>query len=247
MHGSNEASDPVEVLARKLSQQKKLAAVVAVIFFSVLGLWGFYQQMKVTSYEKARSEWFRAESAFDAQFRLLTTPSKQATDGKSGTAEPTSSQKWLIDTVLAQELEAVQKVATSGESTPSSFEAKLLLGQTYFRYDAAPDALQKAANWFKKAVDQNLDPERKATALYQLAFVQEAQGDLDIALGSVSSALTLSPESAIRGDLLKFQGRLAERLGKKDVAIQAYDQIIKNYPQSELVRFAEQRKAALSP
>ncbi|RYZ61013.1 MAG: hypothetical protein EOP09_20455, partial [Proteobacteria bacterium] len=76
MQGSADTTQPqpVEVLARKLSQQKKLAIIVVVIFFSVLGFWGFYQQMKATSFEQARTEWYLAEKKFDQQLQTLIAP-----------------------------------------------------------------------------------------------------------------------------------------------------------------------------
>ena len=89
------------------------------------------------------------------------------------------------------------------------------------------DDPQRGGEWALKALQQD---ERSGMAWYVLAVARERAGDFATSLKCYQSALALLPDqSEVAGDL----GRLAYRMGMKDVAEQLFRRFLATHPDSQ--------------
>jgi len=137
---------------------------------------------------------------------------------------------------------AAAAVAEKQAGTPSGRTALLTLGDADYRLGKFQDAVTE----YGKLLDQEppTDPLR-AFALQGQAYALLGAGKGDDAIAA-AKRLVDGPPGGFGRDLgLLAEGRIAEQLGKLDVAKDAYQKLAIDYPQSPAGRTASDRLAAL--
>jgi tetratricopeptide (TPR) repeat protein len=254
---SDTISHPIDRVAGKVVQQKKLFILVTAVALAVVGAATLYQSKKGEVQSAAADALFKAKALLKEELQAETAkltanaPKKTTTSGKgaekASPSEPAAlPEKFALSSVLAKSISELKSVSEKFDRSVAGYEANLILGQLYLEKDSAADASANAALYFGKAANQKLDSERTAVALSQLAYALESQGKKDDALVQIDSALSLSAKVGIEGDLLRQKVRLLQEKGDKAKALEAANQLLKNFPNSELSSWAESRKAELS-
>ncbi len=138
--------------------------------------------------------------------------------------------------------EAMQAVIAKAPGSPSATTAELALGDADFRLGKFSDAEAAYAKYLGEAPANDT---LRAFALQGQAYALAAEGKGDAALAAAKSLVDSPPGGFGRDVGLLAEGRIAEQLGKPDVARDAYEKLSVDYPTSAAGREANERLTAL--
>jgi predicted negative regulator of RcsB-dependent stress response len=200
-------------------QANARAFLVAVALLFVIGLGvAFYTTAQNRRNQQASAELYVAKKAL--------TPVLKTTEDWEKTA--------------SKELQAVSDVAKKYSGTQAGYEAYLLIGDTYFDHGNS----SRAAEEYKQAVGAAPNRTMKLLAQHSYAYALENAKNYDGAIDALRQIVN-SGDKALRGDALMALARNYELKGDKTKAIEQYDLISKDFPNSELGKNAEVAKSRL--
>ncbi|MEW6055890.1 MAG: tetratricopeptide repeat protein [Bdellovibrionota bacterium] len=181
-----------------------------------------YTSMQSSKLEQANSALFNAKA--------------KLTEVREKGPKPFSLNAAEVKPVIVQ----LEGVANQYPGTQPSFEAFMILGDTFFEQKD----WNAAMNFYQKAVDSKQPGTLKNFALYALAFSKENAKDHDGAIAALNQILS-SDEKALRADALMALARNYQSKGDKAKAAEQYNQVSKEFPNSALSKAAEAHKNTL--
>lgn len=226
--------------------EKKSAVYIALAALLAVGLalsfWSNQRQAQVT---EAKNALFDVMKALDKDSAALAPKAPEAPKAEAGKApaQPNPADaiefaKLDVDAKFGATIEKVKTLDQKFPSTRAAYEARLLLGKLYFDHQDAA----KAMPWLQKAVESAPNKLEKTMALATLGYAQERAGDMKAAAETFEKAYQQG-EAAVRGDVMLSQGRVALALNDKAKARSIYDQVILQFPNTDLAKIAEQQRA----
>lgn len=171
----------------------------------------------------------KAASAFNLANEELTKELKDA-----GTTAITD-----VDRQLSKTVAALQKVTASFSGTSIAWEAQFKLADLYFKYEALSG---KAAKAFEAATKTSATSREKLFALYSLAYAYEKQGKIDDAIKHLDQASGLA-QPYLNAEILLSRARLLVRAGKTSEARKLYEQVSKDFANTDFARKADEWKS----
>lgn len=144
------------------------------------------------------------------------------------------------ESALKPELARAEELTKKFKGTQAAYEAQLMMGDAY--YDHANYA--KAAEYYKQATEASVSQSMKALARHSLAYAYEGAKQYDAAIEQLKQVVG-SGEKSLRGDALMALGRNYAAKGDKAKALEQYEQVKKDFPNSQVAKSAEVQKNAL--
>ena len=126
-------------------------------------------------------------------------------------------------------VEGLQTFLEQRAGTSDRTSDRLLLA--FFHAKQGDDV--KALEQFRTALDR--DPEN-SQAWYQKAIVESRTLDFDTAIADLQKASELKPESKLATQIAKLQGKLYVRNRQNELAMQVWQQLLKDHPRDEELR-----------
>lgn len=210
-----------------------------------LAFWSTQRQSQTT---EGMNALFEARSALDQAYVDLAKAQQSATPPAKGekktaetpmiSAETARLQPMDVDAKLGAQTKQLAEVADKFAGTRAGFEARYTLGETYFRHGEAA----KALTHFEKASATAPNAFEKSMAFNALGYAYETSGKHAEAVAAFEKA-SQAASTELRGPMLLAIARNHELAGAADQARAAYDQVIKQLPNSEAARTAELLKA----
>ena len=189
--------------------------ILAVLFAIGLGI-TFY----ISHVDKAAHE---ADSAlYDARHTLDKAVAKL----KDKPAE------WMV--AAAPGLEGVEKVSKNFAGSRASFEGFLLIGDAYYQHGNAA----KAADYYKLAADNAKPRSAKPVAQYALAYAYENAKNYEGAIDALRQVIS-SGDKTLKGDSMMALARNYALKGDKPRALEQYEQVGKEFPNTPMSKDAE--------
>jgi predicted negative regulator of RcsB-dependent stress response len=199
---------------------RTVAAILAVLFALGIG-YAAYSSWKDNRADEASSAFFSARKNLQAQL------------------QKTTNQNW--QSMAAAGLSDVEKVAQKYSGTQAGFESNLILGDTYFEHGQAA----KAAEYYNSALKSARGQTQKAMAQYALGYALENEKKYDEAIDAMRGVVSTG-NKAFKGEALMALARLYELKGDKAKAIEQYDLVSKELPNSASSKIADAQKARLN-
>lgn len=200
---------------------KTVAALLLVVAAFGVGA-AFYSSSKSKKADQANSAFYAVQKEF-----------QQAVEkAPKGSAD--------LEKTLSPQIEKLQKLAKDYQGTQAAYQAWTLLGDFYFGRNAPG----KAAEQYKLAADSAPSKMTKSMSQYSLAYSYENAKKYDQAIDELRRVLS-SGEKSLKVDATTALARNFELKGDKAKAIEQYDQLIKEFPNSPTAKTAEARKQAL--
>lgn len=239
-------SDSMTRMATTTSKQKKLVVVAIVILLATTLAASLYLNKRNAFRTQASEGLFKARQALSVELQSFAETLKKPVvkKGEKPVAPNIEFVKFDVDTQLKTGVPALEKVAEEFPGTQSGFDATMQLGSLYFDHAMDNAAYGKASQWFEKAVSTAPSNEQSISALYNLAYAQEALGRCADSVKTFDRALN-SGSGPLQGELLRGKARCQETLGDKAAAKVTYENMIKVLPNTEASKFAEMKKATL--
>lgn len=209
-------------VAEFLSKNTKALALAGVALLVVVAGMAFYSSSKKQKNEQANNAFYNTKKEF------VIAASKA----------PKTDANW--EQTLKGDISKLEEFAKNNQGTQAAFEAYLLLGDTYYERDS----FEKASEYFKQATANAPSRSMKALAQHSLAYSFEGSKKHDEAIEQLRQVLA-SGEKPLRGDALMALARNFQLKGDKPKAVEQYDQVIKDFPNSALAKAAEAQKSAL--
>lgn len=238
-------------MATTAAKQKKLVAVTIVILLAATLAASLYLNKRNAFRVQASEALFKARQALSVEMKTYAESLKPVAkpaakkDEKAIAALPNIEfVKFDVDAQLKAGIAALEKVAAEFPGTQPGFDAKMQLGSLYFDHATSPAAYGLASQWFEKAAATAPSNEQSITALYNLAYAQEALGRCADSVKTFDRALN-SGSGPLLAELLRGKARCQETLGDKVAAKATYENMIKLLPNTEAAKFAEMKKASL--
>jgi tetratricopeptide (TPR) repeat protein len=209
------------VLQRILERKTPLFAALAAIL--VLGVAIGVQQSLSQKKTLAASQAFHlAEKQLEKDLKL------------AGTTAITN-----VEQQLAESVAKLRDVQTQHGSSLVGWEARFRLASLYLKYGPRSG---KAASLFDEASRNAPSAREKVFSLYSLAYALEAQGKFDEAAQKLDEAYQLE-QPYLKAEIGLSRARILARAGKGPEADQAYDQVSRDFANTDWGRKAEQLKA----
>lgn len=231
-----------------------LVTVLLVIIVAAAAFVGLRNQKEAKS-QAAGNALFHAQRSYENEmktFAASVAPATPATEGKGAKgkkeAAPAPSpesvlfKKTDVDAKFPETLKNYKAVIDQYPGTRAAFESLLSIGSLYTNHGEpakAVSALQKATEMAPSSSD-------RAEAFFSLGYALEGSGKYAEAIQAYQSALsatTSAGEPVAKADLLLAVARNQDLMGDKAKARETYDQIIKQYPNSDQAHTAESLKA----
>lgn len=240
-------------MATTAAKQKKLVAVTIVILLAATLAASLYLNKRNAFRVQASEALFKARQALSVEMKsyaeslkpVVKPAAKKGEKEKAIAALPNIEfVKFDVDAQLKTGIAALEKVAAEFPGTQPGFDAKMQLGSLYFDHATSPAAYGVASQWFEKAAATAPSNEQSITALYNLAYAQEALGRCADSVKTFDRALN-SGSGPLLAELLRGKARCQETLGDKVAAKATYENMIKLLPNTEAAKFAEMKKASL--
>jgi tetratricopeptide (TPR) repeat protein len=133
-----------------------------------------------------------------------------------------------------------QKVLNRGESSPTGKISKYYQGLCLKELNRETEAIAALEPLAKEKSDYG------ALALQVLAGMYEKNGNINKAVEALQSIISYDQPAAPKSASLMHLGQLLEQLNKNNEAVKAYQQLIKDFPESSLVPKAEERLKVIS-
>jgi len=236
-----------------LAKNTRSLVIVLVVLAIVGTVIGFILNKKENQSEEARNALFIAQQSVNAQLKAIgdkeqmNTVAKEVKAEKAGAKVPPAKnidfdaltyQKLDVDSNFGEAISKLTAVSEKYNGTRPAFEARLYLGNLYYNHGES----SKSLNWYVKASESANGSMEKAFAYSALGYAQENAGKNQDALDSFDKALNQG-EGMIKGDVLLAVARNQTKLGKADQAKTTFDRIIKELPNTEFSKTAENLKA----
>jgi TolA-binding protein len=226
-----------------------LVTIVLAIIVVAAAFVGIRNQKEAKS-QAASNALFHAQRSYENEMKAFAASVAPAPEEKSakGKAAPAPSpeavlfKKTDVDAKFPETLKNYQAVVDQFPGTRAAFESLLSIGALYSNHGQAAKAvspLQKATQMAPSSAD-------RAEAYYSLGYALEDSGKYAEAVQAyqnAQSAVTKAGEPVAKADLLLAVARNQELMGDKAKARETYDQIIKQYPNSDQAHTAESLKA----
>jgi len=143
-----------------------------------------------------------------------------------------------VDRQLAETVSAFKKVSQGFSGQAAAWEAGFQLAELYSKYEPRSG---KAVPAYQAIYEAAPTPREKVFALYSLAYAYEKQGKFDEAIQKLDQAIGLG-QPTLKAELALSRARLLARSGKSAEALKAFEQISKDYANTEFSRKADQWK-----
>lgn len=204
---------------------KPILAGLALLFAVGLG-YAFYSNHAVHRAEQAESALYEVKHQLAEQLAKLTpAPTKE-------NPNPSLPNDW--QSKAKDSIERVEKAAKDHSGTRAAFDAYMLLGDIHFvRKDAA-----HAIEYYQHALNNAVPRSAKPSAQYALAYAYEDLKQYDKASDLMRQVIG-SGDSVLRPDALLALGRELTLKGDKTKALDTYNQVIKEFPNSQASHSAE--------
>jgi tetratricopeptide (TPR) repeat protein len=147
-----------------------------------------------------------------------------------------------VDRQLTETVGALKKVSTEFAGLQAAWEAQFQLGDLYSKHEPRSG---KAIPAFEAAISSAPSIREKVFALYSLAYAYEKQGKFDEAIQQLDSAIKLD-QPYFKAEISLSRARLLARSGKVAEADKAFEQVSKDFANTDLGRKADQWKAMRS-
>ncbi len=147
-----------------------------------------------------------------------------------------------VDRQLSETVGALRKLSVDFKGMQAAWEAQFQLGDLYSKYESRSG---KAIPAFEAAVGSAPSPREKIFAWYSLAYAYEQQGKFEEAIQQLDSAIKLE-QPYFKAELSLSRARLLARSGKVAEADQAFEQVSKDFANTDLGRKADQWKVMRS-
>lgn len=196
--------------------------------------------------EAGKNAYFLAQKSEETELKALALPTLEADKGNKDQKKASQAsayamfQKLDVDSKFPETVKKLKEVETQYGSTRAGFQARLHLGDLYYRHSD----FSKALGWYQKAVDSAPNGFEKALALSGLGYTHENLNQTSEAIQTYQKALNMG-EASVKGDLLLALGRSYEAAHDTTKAQSTYDQILKDLPNTEYAKSAELYKTQL--
>jgi thiol-disulfide isomerase/thioredoxin len=121
------------------------------------------------------------------------------------------------------------------EATPNDIEVNYTLAEKY----ESRSQYEKSASFYSKVLE--LDPQNKAgrsdKALMNLGFSYYRQKEFQNAIDANTKFLKIYPDSELKEDVIVYIPYFYAKWGKKDKALELYNQYLRTYPEGENVEW----------
>lgn len=189
--------------------------ILAVMFAIGLGI-TFYMSHVDKQAHEADSALFDARQALDKAVAKVKD-------------KPT---EWMA--AAAPGLEGLEKVSKSFTGSRASFEGFLLIGDAYYQHGNSA----KAADYYKLAAENPKPRSSKAVAQYALAFALENTKNYDGAIDALRQVVS-SGDKTLKGDSMMALARNYALKGDKPRALEQYEQVGKEFPNTPMAKDSE--------
>jgi tetratricopeptide (TPR) repeat protein len=166
---------------------------------------------------------------------------KGAKDKKAAAAPSPESvlfTKTDVDAKFPETLKGYKAVVDQYSGTRAAFEALLAMGALYSNHGEPA----KAVSWLQKATESAPSSADRAEAYFSLGYALEGSGKYSEAVQAYQNAMSAG-EPVAKADLLLAIARNQDLMGDKAKSGATYDQIIKEYPNSDQAHTAVSLKA----
>jgi len=254
------SSDPftssVTQLAMAASKQRKLIFVGVGLVLAFLAAYSIYSGKKSSRDHAAKQAFYSARLTLDSELETVAREHQPKAVKSKAQAKPEMEAPVDITTIeftpfdvkekLPNSIPALESVVKNFDGTLAGFNAKMTLGNLYFKNGNKPEDTAMAAQWFDRASSNAPKTEFTIAALSSLGYSQEAMGKCDAAIKSFDKALNYG-DSVHQIDLLKSKARCFETLGDAAQAKATYEKLISIAPQSEAARYAQNKIKQVAP
>jgi len=208
-----------------VAQNKKLVlGGVSAILLITLGL-GIRQNLAEKKILAASTALHEAEEKLEKELKVAgTTPIAD------------------VDRQLTETVGALRKVSTDFAGLHAAWEAQFQLADLYSKHEPRSG---KAIPAFEAAISSAPSIREKVFALYSLAYAYEKQGKFDEAIQQLDAAIKLD-QPYFKAEISLSRARLLARSGKVAEADKAFEQVSKDFANTDLGRKADQWKAMRS-
>lgn len=193
------------------------------VFLAGLGLL-FLVAVGVAAFNGMRER--KAEAAENALFSAKAQLADLAEKNK------TIAAGW--ESTLKPAIERVESVAKEYSGTMAAFEGYSLIADQYYAHGDSG----KAAEYYKKAADAAPSRGVKAMANHSLAYAYENSKQYDQAIEALRQVVS-SGDKTLKSDALLAMARNYELKGDKPKAIEQYNQVLKDFPNTPAAKSAE--------
>ncbi len=194
---------------------KTFLAIIAAMFVVGLGI-AFYMNHADKAAHEADSALYEARQMLDkAIVKVKDKPTEWM-----GAAQPG--------------LDEIEKVSKHFAGSRASFEGFLLIGDAYFQHGNAA----KAVEYYKAAVDNAKPRAAKPMAQYALAYAYENAKNHDAAIDALRQVIS-SGDKTLKGDTMMALARNYAMKGDKPRALEQYQAVGKEFPNTPLAKDAE--------
>ena len=226
-----------------------LAVVVAILVLGGAGI--LVSSRKEARAEEARNALYLAIQAVQADAkRVAEAEPKPVVDPKAAKAkqaapvaaspETIEYKKLDVDAEFSRGVQMLKAVTEKYNDSRTVFEARLQLGDLYYRHGQPA----KAVSWYQEAAQGAPGPFPKSLAFSSWGYALESSGKASEAIPVYEKAINIG-EASLKGDLLLAIARCHGLLNDSAKARSTYDQILSQLPNTEYARQAEALKAKL--
>jgi tetratricopeptide (TPR) repeat protein len=222
--------------------------VIAAVFVGI-------RSQKQSKAQAANNAIFHAQKSYETEMKALATsvaatqaaaaPEKAKDKSKKEAATPPAPSpesvmftKTDVDAKFPETLKNYRTVVEQFPGTRAAFEALLAMGSLYSNHGQH----DKAVSWLEKAGQMAPTASDRGEAYYSLGYALEGSGKYAEAVQAYEKALK-SGEPMSKADVLLAIARNQELLGDKAKARETYDQVIKQFPNTDQAHTAETLKA----
>lgn len=253
-----------------LAQHSKAALIALIIVISTSIVAAFLINHYDTRAEAARNALYSAEKSLESELKalaLIEAPSDKGvdktkvqsktkiskkvneTDEEQSEQQLESSEKFIqmllyknlnVDEKFPGSVRKFKEVDQTYGGTRLGFEARLKLGNLYFDHGNFSQALP----WYEKAFKTAPANFEKVVSLSAMGYTYEGMGKHSEAIEYFQKALNLG-EGSFKGDLLFGIARSYEGIHDSAKARSTYDQILAEFPGTDLAKKAEVLKSQL--
>jgi len=147
-----------------------------------------------------------------------------------------------VDRQLTGTVTALKKITEEFSGIQAGWEAQFRLGDLYMKYEPRTG---RALPVLQAAVAAAPSTREKLFALYALAYAFEKQGKFDEAVQQLDAAIQLG-QPYLKAEISLSRARLLSRAGKTAEADKAFDQVARDFANTDMARKADQWKAIRS-
>jgi predicted negative regulator of RcsB-dependent stress response len=147
----------------------------------------------------------------------------------------------LESTDTDQKLKDLVKIIKDYPGTRAAFESRVTAGNLYYQ----KNDFTRAVSSYQSALNHRKVPSGFKTLIEEdLAYAYEQKGDLSLA-AKTFSVVFREKENLFKEDALLGLARVSDKMGKKAEAKNAYQLLLKSFPQSIYAQMVKERLAGL--